>query len=245
MRELRTYRPSGLIIVPADLNKGQDLAREYVNEGAAVIYMDRIPPRWRGDAVTSAHEMGAYEATRHLISLGHKRIATITGPMQGTSAVQRLAGFQRAMKEAGLPVPREYIQESEFNRAGGREKAVFLLNLRTRPTAIFAANDLIAIGVIKATREAGLSCPDDISIFGFDNLEMDDETVPSLSTVDQFISELGVRAAQIVISRLAGDKSAAIQICIPTSLRLRESTGPLKTKRSSSTAGKPALRKRR
>jgi hypothetical protein len=166
MRELRTYRPSGLIIVPSDLTKGQELAREYMNEGAAVVYMDRIPPRWRGDAVTSAHEMGAYEATRHLISLGHKRIATITGPLQGTSAVERLAGFQRAMKEAGLSVPREYVQESEFNLAGGRDKAASLLNLRTRPTAIFAANDLIAIGAIKATREAGLSCPDDISIFG-------------------------------------------------------------------------------
>ena len=244
MRELRTYRPSGLIIVPSDLTKGQELAREYMNEGAAVVYMDRIPPRWRGDAVTSAHEMGAYEATRHLISLGHKRIATITGPLQGTSAVERLAGFQRAMKEAGLLVPREYVQESEFNLAGGRDKAASLLNLRTRPTAIFAANDLIAIGAIKATREAGLSCPDDISIFGFDNLEMDAETVPPLSTVDQFISELGVRAAQIVISRLAGEKSAAIRVCIPTSLRVRESTGPVRSRRGKPTPGRGGSRKR-
>lgn len=244
MRELRTYRPSGLIIVPSDLTKGQELAQEYMNEGAAVVYMDRIPPRWRGDAVTSAHEIGSYEATRHLISLGHKRIATITGPMHGTSAVERLAGFQRAMKEAALRVPREYIQESEFNLAGGRDKAAFLLNMSTWPTAIFAANDLIAIGAIKAVREAGLSCPDDVSIFGFDNLEMDIETVPSLSTVDQFIPELGARAAQIVISRLAGEKSAAIRVCIPTSLRLRESTGPLKSGRGKSTPRKSGSGKR-
>jgi LacI family transcriptional regulator len=229
--ELRTYRPAGLIIVPADLTKNEGEARAYIHAGCAVVYVDRIPPRWRGDAVTSAHEMGAYQATKHLISLGHERIATITGPMQGTSAVERLAGFQRAMKEARLTVHRQYIQETSFNRAGGFERAEFLLKLRTRPTAIFAANDLIAMGAIKATRKAGLSCPENISIFGFDNLEMDDETTPSLSTVDQFTSELGARAAQIVINRVAGDKSPATRICIPTCLRLRGSTGPVKPMR--------------
>lgn len=232
MRELRTYRPSGLIIVPADLSQGEEEARAYVKAGSAVVYVDRIPPRWRGDAVTSAHESGAYEATRHLISLGHKRIATITGPMRGTSAMERLAGFKRAMKEAKLSFPAEYVQEAEFNRSSGQEKASYLLGLRTRPTAIFAANDLIAMGALKAAREAGLSCPADISIFGFDNLEMDDGTMPSLSTVDQSTSELGVRAAQIVINRVAGDTNPAKRICIPTSLRLRGSTGSLKAKRT-------------
>ena len=227
LRELRTYRPSGLIIVPADLSTSEKEVGAYVNAGSAVVYMDRIPPRWRGDAVTSAHEVGAYEATKHLISLRHKRIATITGPMQGTSAAERLAGFRRAMKEARLSIPPAYIQETTFDRAGGCEKAAFLLQLRSRPTAIFAANDLIAMGAIKAMRAAGLSCPQDLSIFGFDNLEMDDETVPSLSTVDQHISELGVRAAELVISRVAGDKRAAKRICIPTSLCLRGSTGVL------------------
>ena len=230
LRELRSYRPSGLIIVPADLSKGEEDVRAYLNAGSAVVYMDRIPPHWRGDSVTSAHEAGAYEATRHLIRLRHKRIATITGPIPGTSAVQRLSGFLRAMKEAKLPVPPEYIQETTFDRTGGREKAEFLLRLQPRPTAIFAANDLIALGAIKATREAGLSCPEDVSIFGFDNLEIDDETIPSLSTVDQFIAELGMRAAQIVIDRMAGDKSPPRQVCIPTSLRLRGSTGLYKAR---------------
>lgn len=238
LRELRTYRPSGLIIVPADRSKGEEDVLAYLDAGSAVVYMDRIPPHWRGDSVTSAHETGAYEATRHLIRLRHKRIATITGPIPGTSAVQRLSGFLRAMKEANLPVPPEYIQETTFDRAGGREKAAFLLDLKMRPTAIFAANDLIAMGAIKATREAGLSCPEDISIFGFDNLEIDDETVPSLSTVDQFIAELGMRAAQIVIDRMSGDKSPAKRICIPTSLRLRGSTGLYKL-RHQTAAPKP------
>jgi LacI family transcriptional regulator len=227
MRELRTYRPSGIIIVSADPARGENEAKAYINAGSTVVYLDRIPPRWHGDAVTSSHEVGAYEATKHLIRLGHKRVATITGPMQGTSAVERLAGFMRAMKQANLPVPPEYVQETNFTRAGGREKTGTLLRLKSRPTAIFASNDLIALGAIRATREAGLSCPEDISIFGFDNLDMDDEIVPSLSTVDQFISELGASAAQIVIDRVAGDNGPAKRICIPTRLRLRGSTGPL------------------
>jgi DNA-binding LacI/PurR family transcriptional regulator len=231
MRELLSYRPSGLIIVPSDLSKGEEAARAYIEAGSAVVYVDRIPPRWRGDAVSGAHEEGAYEATKHLIALGHRKIATITGPMKGTSAAQRLAGFQRAMKEARLPVPKDFIQETTFDREGGFEKTKLLLNLRNRPTAIFAANDLIAVGAMKAARKAGFSCPDDISIFGFDNLEMDDEITPALSTVDQFILELGARAAQIVVNRMAGDKSAAKQVCIPTCLRLRGSTGPLKKNR--------------
>lgn len=243
LRELRTYRPSGLIIVPSDLSKGEEEARAYINAGSVVVYVDRIPPRWKGDAITSAHEDGAYEATKHLIALGHRKIATITGPMQGTSAVQRLAGFRRAMKEARLHVPSEYIQETTFNRAGGFEKAESLLKLHTRPTAIFAANDLIAMGALKAARRRGLSCPEDISIFGFDNLEMDDEITPALSTVDQFIPELGARAAQIVINRMAGDNSAAKRVCIPTCLRLRGSTGPLNKIQSPRAQNKFAARK--
>lgn len=244
MRELRTYRPSGLIVVPSDLSQGEEEARAYLNAGSAVVYVDRIPPRWRGDAVTSAHEEGAYEATRHLIALGHKKIATITGPMQGTSAVQRLAGFQRAMKEAQLAVPNEFVQETTFTRAGGFEKAELLLNLRARPTAIFAANDLIAMGALKAARKEGLACPNDVSIFGFDNLEIDDEVSPALSTVDQFIPELGARAAQIVINRMAGDKSTPKHVCIPTCLRLRGSTGPLrKIRPGASQPGNSAARK--
>jgi LacI family transcriptional regulator len=245
LRELRTYRPSGLIIVPSDLTKGTEEARAYVNAGSAVVYVDRIPPKWRGNAVTSAHEEGAYEATKHLISLGHRHIATITGPIQGTSARERLAGFQRAMKEARLPVPIEFIQETRFDRTGGFEKAEFLLKLSARPTAIFAANDLIAMGAIKATRKLGVSCPESISIVGFDNLEMGDETTPSLSTVDQFTSQLGAHAAQIVINRVGGDKGPATRVCIPTCLRLRSSAGPLKTGGKMTTGKEASSRKSR
>ncbi|MBS1815434.1 MAG: substrate-binding domain-containing protein, partial [Acidobacteria bacterium] len=90
-------------------------------------YMDRIPAKWQGDSVTSAHEEGAYQATKHLIGLGHKRIATIAGPPTGTSAQGRLKGFMRAMHEAKLRIPQDYIQHADFIKSAGHEKAVQLL----------------------------------------------------------------------------------------------------------------------
>ena len=185
--------------------------------------MDRIPSRWRGDAVTSAHEEGAYTATKYLIKLGHKRIATITGPLSGTSAAERLSGFIRAMKEARLAILPGYIQEAHFDKASGHEKTNALLHLRTRPTAIFAANDLIAFGALAAIRQAGLVCPTDISVIGFDNLDVGD-TSPSLSTVDQFVYDLGSKAVQIIVDRVAGDKSSAKRVRMPTELRIKDST---------------------
>jgi DNA-binding LacI/PurR family transcriptional regulator len=224
LHEMRTYRPSGLIIVPADLSKGTDEAREYLRTGAGVVYMDRIPPKWRGDTVTSAHEEGAYAATKHLIDLGHKQIATITGPLTSTSAQARLNGFRHAMEEAALPVPSAFVKESEFNKARGHERATELLKLRQPPTAIFAANDLIALGVLAAAREAGLNCPKDLSLVGFDNLDDSDATVPTLSTVDQFVYKLGATAAQVVVDRARGESGPSKHVSFTPELRVKEST---------------------
>jgi len=244
MREMRTYRPSGLILVPSDLSKGSDEAQAYLQAGAGVVYMDRIPPKWRGDAVTSAHENGAYMATKHLIELGHKRIATIAGPLTSTSAVERLRGFRRAMKQAGLQLKPEYVIEANFDTSSGHEKTSILLSLSTPPTAIFAANDLIAFGALRAIRDAGLCCPEDMSVIGFDNLDLGDTAVPSLSTVDQFAYDLGVQAVQIIVKRIAGDKSTPRHVRIPTALRLKNSTCPPRTSTKAALRQPVANRKR-
>ena len=226
VREMQSYRPSGLIIVPADLNRGVNEARAYLRAGAGVVYVDRIPPKWRGNTVSSAHEQGAIAATRHLIELGHRRIATITGPLTATSALQRLQGFRRAMKAAGLPVPPEHIRQSEFNKAAGHASAVELLSLNPRPTAIFAGNDLIAFGVLAAIREAKLRCPDDVSVVGYDNLDEGDSSLPTLTTVDQFSYQIGVRAAEMVIAENHKKDGQPRQVVLDPVLRIKESTAP-------------------
>lgn len=226
IREMRTYRPSGLIIVPADLSRGTDEATAYLKAGSCVVYVDRIPAKWKGDSVSSDHEKGAYLATKRLIELGHKRIATITGRLTGPSAQARLEGFRRAMHSSRLNVPPNYVQEAEFNKVAGHEKAIILLTLKKRPTAIFAANDLIAFGVLAAMRKIGLRCPDDVSLIGFDNLDDSDATVPTLTTVDQFVYHLGAKAAQTVVDRVRGDKGATRRILLAPELRSKESTAP-------------------
>jgi DNA-binding LacI/PurR family transcriptional regulator len=225
IREMRTYRPSGLIIVPANLSRVMDEAKVYLKAGSSVVYVDRIPPNWRGDCVSTCHEDGAYAATEYLISMGHRRIATITGPLASPSAKARLAGFQRAMVEARLKVDPTYVREAaEYLKTAGHNLAAELLRLKRRPTAIFAGNDLLAFGALAAIREAGMHCPQDVSVVGFDNLDDGDDVVPSLSTVDQFVYQLGATAAQIVIERTRGDKSGARRIVLAPKLRVKESS---------------------
>lgn len=227
LREMRSYRPSGLIIVPSNLSRGLDEAKAYLKAGACVVYMDRIPPKWRGDSVSTNHEQGAYDATRHLITLGHKHIATITGPLASASGSKRLAGFKRAMNEAHLRIDPAYMLEAnEYLKPIGHKLATQLLSRRRRPTAIFAGNDLLAFGALAAIREAGMHCPEDISVVGFDNLDDSDDVVPSLSTVDQFVYKIGAAAAQIVIDRERGATDRARQLVLPTELRVKGSTAP-------------------
>ena len=247
IREMQTYRPSGLIIVPADLSRGTDETQAYLRAGTSVVYVDRIPPKWKGDSVTSDHEAGAFEATRYLIGLGHRRIATITGPLTGPSAQARLRGFQRAMDEARIKIPKAYIQEAEFCKTAGHKSALVLLSLNEPPTAIFAANDLIAFGVLAAAREAGLHCPDDLSLVGFDNLDDSDVTVPRLSTVDQFAYQLGAKAAKTVVDRVnaRGRSIAACRTLLAPQLRIKDSAGPPPPQRTTSKAGGPAYKRSR
>jgi LacI family transcriptional regulator len=190
--------------------------------------------------VTADNEAGAYEATRHLIQLGHTHLATITGPLHLTNAKERLGGFRRALKKAKLPLLPEYAQESSFDKQGGHAKTLVLLRLIPRPTAIFAGNDLIALGALLAVREAGLRCPEDISIIGFDDLDLGETTNPSLSSVSQSGYQLGTTAARLLLDRREGDTSPAKHIVLETVLNLRHSVAPP----PEAPRGNPAMKKR-
>jgi LacI family transcriptional regulator len=176
--------------------------------------------------VTANNEAGAYNATRHLIQLGHNKLSTITGPLHLTNAKERLGGFKRALKEAKLHVSPEYVQESSFDKQGGYAKALVLLRLIPRPTAIFAGNDMMALGALLAIRESGLRCPEDISIMGFDDLDLAETTNPSLSSVSQSGYQLGSTAARLLLDRREGDSSPTKHIVLETSLVLRHSVAP-------------------
>ena len=243
LNELRTYLPAGLIVIPSNFSDLTAQAQFYRKAGAAVVCVDRLPKHWNGDSVTANNEDGAYRATRHLIQSGHRQLAMITGPLHLTNAQQRLAGFRRALHEADLSIAPEYIQEATFDKRGGYTKATLLLRMLPPPTAIFAGNDMIAFGVLLATRDAGLRCPEDVSLMGFDNLELAEMTNPPLSSVSQPGYQLGTTAAQIILDRVAGDKGPAKHCVLETALELRESVSPpSKTAATSSNTGKKLRR---
>jgi DNA-binding LacI/PurR family transcriptional regulator len=167
--------------------------------------------------------------------LGHTKLGVITGPLHLTNAKERLEGFKCALKQAKLHLSPECIQETTFDKRGGHAKTLILLRLIPRPTAIFAGNDMIALGALLAVREAGLRCPEDISIMGFDDMDLCETTNPSLSSVSQSGYQLGTTAAQLLLDRKEGDNSPAKHIVLETLLKLRNSVAaPLQNNSSMS-----------
>lgn len=221
--ELRAYCMAGLIVLPSADSHLTVLAGKSDSAGIPVVCVDRRAPGWKGDSVTVENSDGTYQATRHLIGLGHRLITVITGPMHVNNAIERLNGFKRASREAGIKIPPEYIQEGRFDRLSGYEKALILLRFSPRPTAIVAANDLVALGVLSALREVRLRCPEDVSVVGFDDLELAEFTAPPLTSVAQPGYQMGARAADLLLERIRGLQAPPRQIVMQTVLKIRDS----------------------
>jgi DNA-binding LacI/PurR family transcriptional regulator len=226
LTELRTYLPAGLIVIPSNFSDLTTQAESYQLAGTGVVCVDRLPKNWSGDTVTADNEAGAYQATRCLIQMGHTKLAAISGPLHLTNAKDRLGGFKRALRESKLSLAPEYVQETTFDKHGGYSKTNILLRLIPRPTAVFAGNDLIAFGALLAIRDAGLRCPEHVSVMGFDDLDLAEMTNPSLSSVSQSGYQLGTTAARLLLDRLEGDDGPAKHLILETTLKIRNSVAP-------------------
>jgi DNA-binding LacI/PurR family transcriptional regulator len=226
LKALQAYLPSGLIVIPSDFSELVAQTDSYRKAGSAVVCIDRLPRNWDGDSVTINNAGGAFHATSYLISLGHRTLAAITGPLHLTNSQDRLKGFKRALRQAGLETPPGYLQETTFDRAGGYAKTKILLRMVPRPTAILACNDMIALGALLAIREEKLRCPDDISLVGFDGLDLTEITTPQLTSVYQSPYQLGAAAAQLALDRVADKNSPVRRVVLKTDLRIRESVAP-------------------
>ena len=227
LNELRSYRPAGWLVIPAADSEMTAQLRSAAASGTPVVCIDRQPPGWKGDVVLVANEAGSHSATQHLLRMGHRQLAVITGPLHLTNAVERLKGFKRALAEAKVPIEPEYIQEAQFNRQSGYQAATRLLRMLPRPTAIFACNDLMAMGVLHAARELGLHCPEDVSIVGFDDLDFAEFTAPALTSVHQPGYQLGTTAARLLLDRIDGSQAPAQKITLPSELKIRHSVASL------------------
>ncbi|NPV87814.1 MAG: LacI family DNA-binding transcriptional regulator [Anaerolineae bacterium] len=179
-------------------------------------------------AVGATNWQGAYTATEYLIKLGHQRIGFITGWMDLGCAQDRLKGYRSALRTYHIPEAPDLVYEGTFSQPDGYAGASALLDLPNPPTAIFASNDVMAMGVMDAVRNRGLRIPDDISVVGFDNIAQSAMVYPPLTTVQQPLEQMGRVATQMLLGILKDPEKEAGRIELPTELIVRGSTAPPK-----------------
>jgi LacI family transcriptional regulator len=192
--------------------------------GFPFILIDHEGLDREGPSVGATNREGAKQAVRHLVELGHTRIGLVTGKMEMDCARERLAGCHEALAEAGI-VP-DLVRHGDFHRSLAYRLTEELLHLPDPPTAIFAANDVSAFGVMDAVRNYGLRIPDDISVVGFDDIPDAQWTQPPLTTVRQPMREMGKRAARMLLDAIADPNATQERVELPTELVVRSTTAP-------------------
>jgi LacI family transcriptional regulator len=219
---LTAFPVDGLILGSGSISE-QHL-HDYTQNGTPVVIIDRQIENVQADAILSDHFQGAKGAVEHLIELGHRRIAIITGPMDLRPAIDRMRGYQSALREHAIESRPEFICEGDFQVNSGREAAAVLFNLADPPSAIFASNDLMAIGVLDAARKLGLQAPQDFSLVGFDDIFLASLVQPPLTTVAQPAYRLGELAVERLFKRIGSvERLEPQEFCLSTDLIIRES----------------------
>ncbi len=222
----------GFLLVPA--RSTRDPVVSIRRQAVPVVVMDRRVPCADIDVVRCDSEGGAYQLVKHLLNLGHRRIAILNGPEAVSTAADRTAGYYRALSETGSEIKAEYIYHGEFTLISGYEMAQKALGVEPPPTALFAANNFIAIGALRAVRDAGLRVPEDIALVGFDDLPSELVVEPFLTVAAQPAYEMGHRATELLLARLDGEvQRDAEEIVLPTQLIVRRSSGPALDRRRS------------
>lgn len=211
-----------ILVLPEE--SGSEL-RALVGRGYRCVVVD--PGEQPGEGVptvSAAHSAGADQAVRHLLGLGHRRIAAITGPRGRMATEERLRGYYAAVAGAGVLPDAGLVAESNFTVEGGYDAAARLLALADRPTAMFAFNDPLAIGAMQAARARGLRVPEDVSIVGFDDTTEAQFVTPGLTTVRQPLAEMGRMAVSLLLGLLEDQAHEPVQAELATKLVVRGST---------------------
>lgn len=189
------------------------------------VMMDWAPFEGCGGVIKDNSLQGGEIATRYLIAQGYRRIACITGPLDKTTAHNRLEGYRKAMDDAGLHRPSFYEVSGDFEFASGYRAMQQLLTLEQPPEAVFACNDAMAVGVYRALHQAGLSIPDDVAVMGYDDIELARYLSPPLTTIQQPKDELGELAIDTLLYRMTDPDSPPNVLTLTPELAVRESVG--------------------
>lgn len=224
VRALRARQVDGLVVCTANLE--HPLYEQLVQEKFPLVFLIRTVADPSVSVVTGDDSTGIAMAVRHLVELGHRRIAHVAGPQNTSPGVRRLRAFELAMREHDLPVdPALIVTADQFQESGGAAVAAGLLDSGRDFTAVVAANDLLALGLYDAMAERGLRCPDDLSITGFNDMPFLDKISPPLTTVNVPLYEIGVQGARLLLEALDDPKAYHPRsVRLPVQLVIRGST---------------------
>lgn len=216
----------GFIVVPT--GESVELLRSIQKQNVPLVVLDRLMPELQADTVRCNSEEGAYDLTRYLIGLGHRRIAMLSGSYMISTGHDRIEGYKRALHEAGIAIDESLIHSGAFKAESGYQGAMHVMQNSAPPTALFAGNNFIALGVVKALEEMGLRIPQDVSVVSFDDLPV--LFKPFLTVVAQAPYELGYQAAQLLFERIAhpDEEIAPREVLLPLQMLIRESCAPIR-----------------
>ncbi|MBN1582023.1 MAG: LacI family DNA-binding transcriptional regulator [Anaerolineae bacterium] len=214
----------GILLVPARTDA--EIVAWLEKQHTPIVILDRRVSPAQVDVVRGDSQDGAYQLIRHLLALGHRRIAVLSGPQDVSTAADRVEGYRQALTEAGLDIRADWVQHGRFSQQSGYEMTRQLLATSPRPTALFAVNNFIAIGAQRALQDSGLRVPQDMSVVAIDDLTAELVIEPFLTVADQPAYDMGRRAAELLVARLSGSAPDAYQeIVLPVEITIRGSSG--------------------
>jgi LacI family xylobiose transport system transcriptional regulator len=223
--QVLTRRPTGVIAVFSELTVQQQ--SQLATRSIPLVVLDPTgEPLHETPSVGATNWSGGLAATRHLLELGHRRIAMVNGPDNWPCCRARVDGYRAAMDAAGVPVDPALVRASILYVEGGLADGRALLHLADPPTAIFCANDLQALGVYEAARQEGVRIPEDLSVVGFDDLSFTQWSGPPMTTVRQPLVQMGATAANLVLQLASGRPLDHNRVELATTLVVRNSTAP-------------------
>lgn len=224
LKFLEEKRVDGAILLCTSVS--DDLIIRAAADGFPIVVLDRELKADNVYSVLLNNEDGMYGAVEHLIKLGHRKIACITGPENTYDADKRLIGYKKALIDYNYPIDNDLIINGNFEESSGYQAVKLLLAYNMDIDAITAANDEMAIGAIRAIKESGLKIPQDISVVGFDDIQLAEYISPSLTTVNHPKYEWGEIATRILLQAIEGEKTNVDTIMLPSRLVVRKSSGP-------------------
>jgi LacI family transcriptional regulator len=225
---LFSQRVDGVLLAASDSSAAYD---RLTRRRFPIVFIDRVPAGHTKRAVVTDNVGAAYDATKYLIDIGHKRIAILAGHIHISTGFDRVEGYRKAMQEAHLLVREDYFQRGDFQMESGYRCGLQLLQLPDPPTAIFSCNNKMTLGLMRALAELQVSCPERVSVLSFDDFEWAASFSPKLTTVAQSTHEMGKQAMRMLLRIMApnredSDLNEENIVMLEAELMIRESTAP-------------------